>query len=100
MSTQIQIPNSKVYIIFYPPINCLQNSFFNKIKKNILQIPKLYFAKQILIFYTCIKREQLIPKSKEFDLQSITCWARYNNTMSEKFTQNVSIKKYSHNDKK
>ena len=24
MSTQIQIPNSKVYIIFYPPINCLQ----------------------------------------------------------------------------
>ena len=24
MSTQIQIPNSKVYIIFYPPISCLQ----------------------------------------------------------------------------
>ena len=74
MSTQIQIPNSKVYIIFYPPISCLQNNFCNKIKKNILQIPKLYFAKQILIFYTCIKREQLIPKSKEFDLQSITIY--------------------------
>ena len=43
MWTQIQMPNSKAYIIFYPPISCLQNSFFNKIKKNILQIPKSYF---------------------------------------------------------
>ena len=71
MSTQIQIPYPKVYIIFYPPISCLQNSFLTKFKKNILQIPKLYFAKQILIFYSCLKREQLIPKSKEFDLITI-----------------------------
>ena len=46
--------------------------FFNKIKKKYFQILKLYFAKQILIFYTCLKREQLIQKSKEFDLQWIT----------------------------
>ena len=69
MSTQIQRPNPNVDISFYLPSSCWQNSFFNKIKKNILQIPKLYFTKQILIFFD---REQLIQKSKEFDLQSIT----------------------------
>ena len=33
MSIQIQIPNSKSYIIFYPPIKCLQNSVLTKLKK-------------------------------------------------------------------
>ena len=42
--------------------------------QNILQIPKSYFAKQVLILYSCIKRHQLIPKSKGFDLQSITIY--------------------------